>query len=70
MSKKFTKTELKGLAQMALLQGIATQLGSWAPEECDKGVPPEQMDELYGIMTREANRVAKLFGYEEAWVNT
>ncbi|MFG3176574.1 hypothetical protein ACGFZC_16120 [[Kitasatospora] papulosa] len=66
---KFARTELKHLAQEALMQGIATQLGTWRPEECDKGVPPAQMDELYDIMKREADRVAKLFGYEKAWTN-
>ena len=68
-TQKFARTELKHLAQEALMQGIATQLGAWDPTVCDKMVPPTQLDELQEIMKREADRVAKLFGYEEAWTN-
>lgn len=67
---RFRRTELKQFAQEALMQGMATQMGAWNPEECDKMVPPDQLDELFGIMKREADRVAKLFGYEEAWINS
>ena len=55
-----SKTELKHIAQNQIMHGIANVLGYWDPDDDDAGIPEAQ---------REANRVAKLLGYEKAWVN-
>jgi hypothetical protein len=64
-----SRTKLKLIAQDALMQGIANQLGYWNPEDCAEEIPESQRDELDQIMKREADRVARMFGFEEAWIN-
>ncbi|MYX26067.1 hypothetical protein GTY75_05185 [Streptomyces sp. SID8381] len=69
MSEKLSRTKLKEIAQDALMQGIGNQLGYWKPEDYDEPIPENQRDELREVMQREADRVARLFGYEKAWSN-
>jgi hypothetical protein len=69
MADKLTRTELKTKAQEVLMTGIANQLGYWNPEDWDEPRVAEQLDEFREIMKREADRVAKLFGYDESWSN-
>jgi hypothetical protein len=66
---KRTRTELKRLAQEALMQGIANQLGYYDPNDFGDEMTDEERDELRQVMQREADRVARLFGYESAWSN-
>lgn len=68
MAKK-TKTELKQIAQDALLHGVGNILGYWNPEDEAIDMTEEERDQLQDIMQREADRIAKMFGYEKAWVN-
>lgn len=64
-----SRTELKHIAQVQIMHGIANVLGYWDPDDDDAGVPEAQRDELREIMQREADRAAKVLGYEKAWVN-
>ncbi|MEU6765914.1 hypothetical protein ABZ916_25790 [Streptomyces sp. NPDC046853] len=67
-SPRLTRTELKHLAQEALMQGIGSQLSYWRPQDYDTAIPDGQQEELREVMQREADRVAKLFGYKDgAW---
>jgi hypothetical protein len=67
VAQKMTRTELKRKAQEALMQGIANQLGYYDPNDFGEDFTEEQKDELHAVMKREADRVARLFGYEKAW---
>lgn len=66
-----TKTELKQTAQNELMHGIGNVLGYWLenPPDGAEEWTEAQQDEYARILRREANRVAKLFGFEEAWSN-
>jgi hypothetical protein len=72
MAKQMNRTEMKLDAQDRLMHGIANVLGyfteSHAPKGWDDWSPAEQA-EYYAIMKREADRVARLFGFDEAWTN-
>lgn len=68
MSEKMTRTEMKEAAQTALMHGIGNVLGYWL-EENGYQVPEGQHEEFQTIMVREADRVAKILGYEKAWSN-
>lgn len=67
--KKLTRTQLKEHAQNALMQGIANQLGYYNPDDYGNDVPADQKDELRQVMQREADRIARMFGFEKAWSN-
>jgi hypothetical protein len=64
-----TRTDLKRLAQDTLMTGIANQLSYWKPQDEGIEMTPEKLEEFQEIMKREADRVARMFGYEEAWRN-
>lgn len=66
---KRTRTMLKEQAQDAIMQGIANQLGYYDPNDFGEDYTEAERDELHQIMKREADRVAKFFGFEEAWAN-
>ncbi|TQF03915.1 hypothetical protein E6W39_18860 [Kitasatospora acidiphila] len=68
MPKK-TRTELKTMAQDALMHGIANVLGYWEPKDEVIELTDAEREELREIMQREADRIAKIFGYEKAWSN-
>lgn len=61
------RTEIKHKAQDALMQGIANQLGYYDPADFGENLSESEREELRAEMKRQADRVAKLFGYEEAW---
>ena len=63
-----TRTEMKHTAQDALMHGIGNVLGYARPDGFDDW-PPAQQEKYRAIMQREADRVAKMFGYEKAWSN-
>lgn len=67
---KATKTQVKQRAQEELMHGIGNVLGyvleqqPRLPEEL--GISEE---EFMDILKAQADRVARMFGYEEAWGN-
>ncbi|RCH68740.1 hypothetical protein DT019_08685 [Streptomyces sp. SDr-06] len=66
---KMTRTELKRKAQDALMNGIANTLGYYDPRDCGVEMTEAELAEFREIIQREADRVARLFGYESAWSN-
>jgi hypothetical protein len=64
---KRTKTELKEIAQEIIMDGIAKTLGYTDPTDSGYPMTGDELETFRAIMKREADRVAKLFGYEEAW---
>jgi len=67
-----TRTEMKLDVQHSLMQGIANVLGYFAENRAPIGWndwSEEQQNEYRAVMQREADRVAKLFGFESAWSN-
>jgi hypothetical protein len=64
-----TKTEMKQQAQDHILDAVSVALGYWHEQLPARGVeiPEELHDEFRAIMQVQADRVAKLFGYERAW---
>lgn len=65
---KLTKTEQKEKAQVMLMHGIGNVLGYWSERSGDE-IPLEQHEEFHAIMLREADRIARMFGFEKAWCN-
>ena len=68
-AKLSTKTGRKQEAQSLLMDGIAKVLGYW---EESYAMTAEAMDdaeraEFRELLWKQADRVAKLLGYEEAW---
>jgi hypothetical protein len=67
-----TRAEKKQLVQSELMHGMANALGYWQErltgEERDK-LGEDGLAELQALMQEQADRVAKMFGYEKAWVN-
>lgn len=61
--------ELRRKAQDVLLQGVANQLGYYDPKDFDERYTPEEEEELRAEMKRQADRIARMFGYEESWSN-
>lgn len=67
------RRKMKDQAQKQLLHGIANVIGY--AEEQDYGFDDwhewseADRDAFRVILQREADRVAKLFGYEKAWTN-
>lgn len=64
-----TRTGKKQRAQEILMHGIAYALGYWTEQNpFDAEVmTEEEQDEFRQILQQQADRVAKLFGYEYAW---
>jgi predicted TIM-barrel fold metal-dependent hydrolase len=62
------KRDQKEKAQEMLMYGIGVVLGYWTEQSPDAakdmGITDEELD---AILWREADRVARLFGYEKAW---
>jgi hypothetical protein len=66
-----TRTEMKEKAQEEIMIAIANFLGHSKEIMDARGewVGDENADEFRTICHREAHRVAKLMGYDEAWSN-
>lgn len=67
-----TRTEKKQFVQTELMHGMANALGYWTERltESERDALGEDgLAELQALMQEQANRVAKMFGYEKAWVN-
>jgi hypothetical protein len=62
----------KYLAQEMLMHGIGNVMGYWT-EDANRVRDVKDLgmsqDEFGAIMLREADRAAKLFGYDQAWTN-
>lgn len=70
--KLSTKTGRKEHAQDMLMHGIATVLGYWTesyPHEVDALDTDESRAEFGATLQQQADRVAKMFGYERAWAS-
>lgn len=65
---KLTRTEMKTMAQDGIMHGIGNALGYDRPTEWADW-SEDQQTEYRQIMQREADRAARLFGYESAWGN-
>jgi len=67
-----TKTEIKikRKAQEEIMHGIGNVLGYWSERDPglarDLGITDEEFHE---ILVQQADRVARLLGYERAWSN-
>jgi len=63
------RTQMKELAQDHIMDAVSVALGYWHEQLPARGVqiPEELHDEFRAIMQREADRVAKIFGYNQAW---
>lgn len=64
---KRTRTEIKQDAQEIIMDGIAKVLGYHDPNENGMSYSDAELAQLREIMQREADRVARMFGYENAW---
>lgn len=64
---KLNRTQLKQHAQEVIMHGVANQLGYYNPDDDAREIPQNQRDEFRAVMQREADRVARLLGYEKAW---
>lgn len=67
-----TRTEKKQFVQDVLMDGLANTLGYWQEhltEDDRDRLGEDGLAELQALMREQANRVAKMFGYEKAWVN-
>lgn len=68
------RTEMKRIAQGALMDGIGNTLGYiWEQDhllpEGWEDWPEERQNEFRAILRREADRAARVFGFERAWSN-
>ena len=63
-----TRKEMKYKAQDALMHGIGNILGYDEPSGWDDWTEKER-EEYREILQHEADRVAKLFGFDRAWGN-
>lgn len=59
-----TAQDRKQWAQDQLMDGISKVLGYWSE---DVNISEEKRAELQTIMKQQADRIARLFGYNEAW---
>lgn len=64
-----TKAERKQLAKREVMEGIAKALGYWTEQELPMihDMSQEEMEDFGLLMQAQADRVAKLLGYKEAW---
>lgn len=65
-----TATQRKLKAQELLMHGIANVLGYWTEEDLLLVAAlggDDQREEFGRLLRAQADRIAKLFGYDEAW---
>lgn len=62
-----TKTQTKQAAQDLLMHHVANALGYWKEDLTSRGQRVENEDEFRAELQRQADRIAKMFGFEEAW---
>lgn len=72
MAKKASKAEIKEKAQTMLMHGLGNVLGYWTERLEDLqvaeelGLTPEEFGE---VLLQQADRAAKILGFEKAWSN-
>ena len=67
-----TRTAKKHYAQQTLMDGISKALGYWQENLTDSDIEAlgeDGIEEINELMRQQADRVAKLLGYEKAWVS-
>jgi hypothetical protein len=67
-----TRTDRKHYAQQELMDGISKVLGYWQENlsrEETEALGEDGIEEINELMRQQADRVAKLLGYEKAWVS-
>lgn len=72
VTKLKTRTAKKEWAQNELMHGMANVLGYWTEhlsEEERDSLGEDGIVELRALLQQQADRVAKIFGYEQAWSN-
>lgn len=68
-----SRTAAKHAAQVIIMDGIAKTIGYWA-ESGSGMVPgwndwtPEEQGEFQALVKAQADRLAKVFGYDQAWI--
>lgn len=65
------RTEMKTKAQDYLMDGVGNVLGYWYEKDPDftNSLSEEEATQFREILKREADRIAKLFGFSSAWSN-
>lgn len=66
-----SKTTAKQEAQEILMHGVATALGYWEEQHAllaDR-MTEDERTEFRALLQQQADRVAKLFGYDRAWAS-
>ena len=61
------KTTAKQLAQDVLMDKISTALGYWEEGHDTSDMTERELEECRRQMKKQADRVAKMFGFDEAW---
>lgn len=72
ISNAKTRTSRKLYAQQELMDGISKVLGYWQENlsrEETETLGEDGIAEINKLMRQQADRVAKLLGYEKAWVS-
>jgi len=64
---KLTRTELKHMAQEQLMDMVSKVFQYVYDSGAIQDVPESQREEYGEVLKREADRVARLMGYEQAW---
>lgn len=67
-----TRTDKKMYAQQELMDGLSKVLGYWQENLSNDDIEAlgqDGIDEINKLMWQQADRVAKLLGYEKAWVS-
>lgn len=65
-----TRTDRKQWAQDKIMHQVSIALGYWVDElstEERDALGVDGINEIADLMKAQADRVAKMFGYEEAW---
>ncbi|GGQ07715.1 hypothetical protein BKA00_007418 [Actinomadura coerulea] len=71
-AKLRTRTQKKEEARVLLLHGIGDVLGYWTENNAhtvEALGSDDAVTEFGEILKREADRIARMLGYEEAWTN-
>lgn len=71
MARTMTQTELRTIAQAELMHGIGNVLGYWRenPPDGAEGWSVEDEAAYTQMLRKQADRVARLLGFEQAWSN-
>ena len=62
-----SRPEIKAMVQEVLMDHIAKTISYYQPDDYGRPMNVEDTEHFHLVMKREADRVAKLLGYDEAW---